>query len=328
MMHDLRHCGPVGRRALLAGGVAALATPAWAQCPDFLPPGAVCGDTRFAFVEAEHDARKRLIARARQQGLLGSRAQLFDITVPAEAHGIPGVQHPLPLLRVVFPTVSFYTTGGMEPTRAGGQAIVLMADTLASSPPDAALFVVGHADSRGAADMNRSLAYARAGAAARRVSRRAPNAQVFEVSAGEDVPIASNTTADGRARNRRLEFLFAPHPNVALAWLARHAPDTCGTESVGLAECTALSLPARRVTPQDSQPDPGTPGTDLRSADTPVEADADTAHPDLPLGEPRRGLRIIDVTPQTPEAYTFAPSESFIIQRRGQAPRVTESREF
>jgi outer membrane protein OmpA-like peptidoglycan-associated protein len=76
-----------------------------------------------------------------------------------------------------------------------------------------AFVVEGHTDSRGSADFNRRLSAARAEAVrAYLVSRGVPQEQIVAVAKGEDQPIASNASPEGRANNRRVEIVIRRPP--------------------------------------------------------------------------------------------------------------------
>ncbi|MEO1038670.1 MAG: OmpA family protein [Pseudomonadota bacterium] len=77
-----------------------------------------------------------------------------------------------------------------------------------------ALVVAGHTDNTGEEDFNRSLSEARAGAvAAYLISAGANAAGLSATGYGSTRPIADNTSEDGRALNRRVEFRVATAPN-------------------------------------------------------------------------------------------------------------------
>ena len=78
-----------------------------------------------------------------------------------------------------------------------------------------AVMVLGHADSTGAADVNRDISRKRAGAVA----------AIFRLSGlkhdrlrirglGSDMPRASNENEEGRALNRRVEMVLTPQPTL------------------------------------------------------------------------------------------------------------------
>ena len=72
------------------------------------------------------------------------------------------------------------------------------------------------ADSTGAAAFNRKLSENRArSVASHLVARGVPQASVTSVGLGSSDPIASNDTADGRAKNRRVELQIVPDESKA-----------------------------------------------------------------------------------------------------------------
>ena len=67
--------------------------------------------------------------------------------------------------------------------------------------------VIGHADSRGAAAYNLGLSVKRANTVKNYLASKGINSSIINASGrGEDDPIASNNTAEGRAQNRRVEI--------------------------------------------------------------------------------------------------------------------------
>jgi outer membrane protein OmpA-like peptidoglycan-associated protein len=71
--------------------------------------------------------------------------------------------------------------------------------------------VAGHTDNVGGNDYNRQLSQRRATAVAQYLETRGVSQQrVITAAGGEEHPIASNATEQGRAANRRVEVTFAP----------------------------------------------------------------------------------------------------------------------
>jgi outer membrane protein OmpA-like peptidoglycan-associated protein len=71
--------------------------------------------------------------------------------------------------------------------------------------------VAGHTDSTGSADYNRQLSQRRATSVADYlVSRGVGQARIMTAAGGEDHPVASNATDQGRSANRRVEVTLAP----------------------------------------------------------------------------------------------------------------------
>lgn len=77
--------------------------------------------------------------------------------------------------------------------------------------PNSTIQVVGHTDNTGAAAYNKDLSLRRAGAVANvLVGSGVPSSRIQSIGAGEDRPIASNLTPEGRAQNRRVEIIIRP----------------------------------------------------------------------------------------------------------------------
>ncbi|MDQ1816756.1 OmpA family protein [Massilia sp. CCM 9210] len=70
--------------------------------------------------------------------------------------------------------------------------------------------IIGHTDSQGNKATNQNLSQARAEAVKAYLTSSGINAELLSASGqGADRPVASNDSADGRARNRRIEFRMA-----------------------------------------------------------------------------------------------------------------------
>jgi outer membrane protein OmpA-like peptidoglycan-associated protein len=71
--------------------------------------------------------------------------------------------------------------------------------------------IAGHTDNVGGADFNKQLSQRRASAVARYLmSKGVTEPRIMTAGGGEDHPIASNSTEQGRATNRRVEVTLAP----------------------------------------------------------------------------------------------------------------------
>jgi len=71
--------------------------------------------------------------------------------------------------------------------------------------------IAGHTDNVGGADFNRQLSQRRASTVARYLtSKGVVEQRIMTAGGGEDHPIASNSTEQGRAANRRVEVTLAP----------------------------------------------------------------------------------------------------------------------
>lgn len=77
--------------------------------------------------------------------------------------------------------------------------------------PDTNVLVVGHTDNVGSTAYNQALSERRAGAVALILTDNAvPRARVTTVGRGYSMPVASNETPGGRAKNRRVEIIITP----------------------------------------------------------------------------------------------------------------------
>ncbi|MGJ8603153.1 MAG: OmpA family protein [Marivita sp.] len=78
--------------------------------------------------------------------------------------------------------------------------------------PDTTVQVVGHTDNTGDASFNFNLSQQRAQSVATILaSEGVPAFRIQSIGRGEDQPIASNLTPEGRAQNRRVEIVILPN---------------------------------------------------------------------------------------------------------------------
>ncbi len=158
-----------------------------------------------AAAEAEQ-ARKLAAARAREAELAREEAELAAAVAAGDMAGA----EPPPSRREGGKTI--YTLAGnafgsgsatlTAPARASLQAL---AGRLAAG---GRITIEGHTDSQGAAAANQALSKRRADAV-RRVLEEAgvPGGRMSAVGRGAERPVADNGSADGRARNRRVEVI-------------------------------------------------------------------------------------------------------------------------
>ncbi|NCT19498.1 MAG: OmpA family protein, partial [Flavobacteriia bacterium] len=75
--------------------------------------------------------------------------------------------------------------------------------------PEVTIKIIGHTDSDGSADANLKLSEKRAAAIKVYLSNHFPitGNRMQVMGKGETEPIASNATPDGKAKNRRVEFI-------------------------------------------------------------------------------------------------------------------------
>jgi len=82
--------------------------------------------------------------------------------------------------------------------------------------PDVQLLLEGHTDSSGGADLNLRLSQQRAAAVKQVLIDRfsIDGSRIDTIGRGEDAPAFSNDTAEGRAKNRRVEAVLKAQRTV------------------------------------------------------------------------------------------------------------------
>lgn len=91
------------------------------------------------------------------------------------------------------------------------QNLVSVANALKMTPEDRNIVVEGHTDSRGTDEHNMRLSHERASAVREfLVSQGVEPTRIQAVGRGESVPIADNSSPEGRANNRRVEIVIQP----------------------------------------------------------------------------------------------------------------------
>ncbi|MCF2871037.1 OmpA family protein [Octadecabacter sp. G9-8] len=133
-------------------------------------------------------------AELRQQ--LGSNARIVNtgdqliVTLPQD---------------ILFATNSSDLTGGLR------SDLNALASSI-NSFPNTTVNVIGHADNTGGAAFNQDLSARRAQAVSSQlISSGVAPSRIRSIGRGEDAPIASNLTAEGRAQNRRVEITITPN---------------------------------------------------------------------------------------------------------------------
>lgn len=77
--------------------------------------------------------------------------------------------------------------------------------------PESTVQVVGHTDNTGDAAYNFDLSQRRAAAVSSElIASGVPSRRIQTIGRGEDQPVASNLTPEGRAQNRRVEIVILP----------------------------------------------------------------------------------------------------------------------
>lgn len=140
---------------------------------------------------------------------------------------------PVPVIRTRYEERTFFDFNKADIRPESGKILDVIAEQMNRDLPDTSLVILGHTDSVGSDDYNNQLSLRRAAAVMKELAKRGVNTeQMSTVSIGESQPIATNATEQGRALNRRVEFMlsrFAEANYVAIeqfrrnsAWLNNH----------------------------------------------------------------------------------------------------------
>lgn len=191
------------------------------DCAQYIPPHARGTLQRWqVFVRLEHCDRMKRLRRLSDELPPDQRPRFYEGMVPAAR--LPGdFAADLPVLRVVFPDRTFFDTGRSVMRPEARQVALIIAESLRKEPPDVAMFVAGHADSRGREEANDVLSENRADSVARSIYRLGVSmSSIWRIGFGEDMPLRSGSTEADYSVNRRVEFLFAAKPEAVGVWLA------------------------------------------------------------------------------------------------------------
>jgi outer membrane protein OmpA-like peptidoglycan-associated protein len=184
------------------------------------------------FVGLEHCDRMKRLRKLSDTLPPDQRPRFYEGVVPASR--LPdSFGTDLPVLRVVFPDRTFFDTGRYVLRREARHVASIVAESLRREPPDVAMFVAGHADTRGAEDDNEVLSENRADAVASAIYGMGVNlTSLWRIGFGEDMPLHDGENEYDHAKNRRVEFLFAARPEAVATWLADQQFDELCQSSV------------------------------------------------------------------------------------------------
>ena len=199
------------------------------ECPEDWPKGVPCLQA-WETVKLEHQDRVRRMLRL---GKLYSGFEFYESEISPKEHGLADFPTALPILRVIGKQDVFFDSGSAVIRDEAYPLLDIIADSLKREPPDVSLFVAGHTDSDGSEEYNMKLGLDRAQAVAANLVRRGIyQAEIYRISFGEYAAIDSNKTARGKARNRRVEFLFSANTAAILPFLEKQQVILCRDQTV------------------------------------------------------------------------------------------------
>lgn len=120
-------------------------------------------------------------------------------------------------IKLVMPESVTFATNSASLSGNAMDALNKAAETLVQYP-DTTLTVAGHTDNTGSDAINEPLSKRRAQAVASYLNQRGvATSRLSTIGYGSRQPVASNATAEGRAKNRRVEILINPDQNAVRA---------------------------------------------------------------------------------------------------------------
>ncbi len=161
------------------------------------------------------------IARLRRLSALRGTAAPSVTQLTAPVGALRSVGAPVPVVRVTFDESAMFDSGSDVPRPEAEAAFAIIADSMRRDVPDAALTVLGHTDAVGSDATNDALSRRRAAQIMSRLVALGVDPGALSTAAiGRRQPIAPNETANGRARNRRVEFLISASYDANLQVIA------------------------------------------------------------------------------------------------------------
>lgn len=175
--------------------------------------GAAAGALTGAAVDDEDRLRNAAIgavAGAAVGGTIGQRLDAQEAALRQQLDSRIGITNTGDRLIVNLPQDILFQTESAALQSDLRSDLLAVAQNL-QQYPNTVVQVIGHADNTGAAAFNQDLSQRRAQSVARVLTTGGVSpGRISAVGRGEDQPIASNLTPEGRAQNRRVEIVIIP----------------------------------------------------------------------------------------------------------------------
>lgn len=186
---------------VLAGGLAAANGASDKEIAGAAAGGAAAGCAVMYFYKQRVD---RLQALAQQQGIEAQVSVIKAVDETGTSKRTVGVE-------AQFQANEMFESNSAVLTSDGYRQMSIMAQEFARSRDNQTgkkVLVVGHSDASGGAELNQKLSEKRAHALGQILAAQGiPKADIYFQGAGSARPVADNATAEGRAKNRRVEFV-------------------------------------------------------------------------------------------------------------------------
>jgi outer membrane protein OmpA-like peptidoglycan-associated protein len=174
-----------------------------------------------------------------------------------------GASYPIPVIRIVFSERVFFDFDKDVIRPEASKVLDLIADNMRRDVPDARVLVLGHTDAVGTDNYNIDLSKRRAVSVMQELIRRGVRpAELATVAIGKNQPVAPNDTEEGRALNRRVEFMISASQEANLTLVEKRRINeaflqTSATDPVVVAEPPNVQFFTPRLDPTIRQPPPG-----------------------------------------------------------------------
>lgn len=201
---------------------------------------------------------------------------------------VPGFNYPIPVVRVIFDEKVFFDFNKDTIRPEAEKILDIISQNMQHDVPDADLLVLGHTDAIGSDAYNVDLSRRRARTVMQSlIQRGVSSAHLATVAIGKNQPIAPNDTDEGRARNRRVEFMISAsqmanlqlvaHRRIDPAKLKVRQEDTTSAVSRFPARVQVLTPRDLQITPkQVAQPSTVTPPISTPQAVLPTQIELRT----------------------------------------------------
>ncbi len=219
MLRSLQRALVAPLAVALVGTLVACATNTGTLIDDKRAQGAVLGTLAGAAAGAALDHNKRgrgALIGAAVGGLAGAGIGHYLEKQKQEIDQIPdaNVKQQGEALLVAFPGDVLFDTGSSSLAPGAFSRLDQLAATLGRYP-DTDVVVKGHTDGSGTESFNLTLSEQRADAVRRYlIGKGLSPARVTSVGFGESMPLATNSTPEGRQQNRRVEIELRPNQQM------------------------------------------------------------------------------------------------------------------
>ncbi len=175
--------------------------------------GGLIGALAGAAVDDDRRIRGAIVGGALGAGggaAIGARLDRQEAALRSQLNSRVGIVNTGNELIVTLPQDILFDTDSAALTGSLRSDLLALASSL-NEFPQSTVDIIGHADNTGDAAYNQDLSTRRAQSVARAIQNGGVSgARLRAFGRGEDQPIASNLTPEGRAQNRRVEIVIRP----------------------------------------------------------------------------------------------------------------------